>query len=332
MDGALLLDLISFHLKNNYLGQFLIVHYVPTSIDLKSAPKKLLKAIELLFIKTHVEETHIEIEKSYGYRTWPSTDCIKIQTRLFELLHSANDEPSVKIVNVKKQLTYLMQWHFLDELHRDGDKPAQIEDNFHGKHLMWFKYGLLHRENDEPAHIKHPYEKTWYKNGNKHRDGDKPAYVNECLSERCKVWYRHGLIHRDNDLPAEIDESGVKWYNYGLLHRDGDKPSYIQYSSTSFTYMWHKNGLRHRDYDRPAVIIGPNYQEWYVNGNIHRDYDRPALVTADYSQWYINGCIRRINNLPTRVFSNGRKVWQHHDKKYNTITIIRDVYDNDVIN
>lgn len=65
-------------------------------------------------------------------------------------------------------------WYNSDgELHRDGDKPAEIWCD--GSQL-WSQSGVFHRENDLPAIIWFDGQREWYQNGKRHRD-NKPALI-----------------------------------------------------------------------------------------------------------------------------------------------------------
>jgi hypothetical protein len=53
-------------------------------------------------------------------------------------------------------------WYWKGELHREGDKPAEIYAN---GSKMWYWKGLRHREEDKPAVIWKDGRKVYYKNG-----------------------------------------------------------------------------------------------------------------------------------------------------------------------
>lgn len=91
-----------------------------------------------------------------------------IETTLFGRLHSVYDEPSIVYDNGT------MLWHKNDNLHRDDDLPAIVNDS-EDYYYEWFQNGLLHRNGDKPA-VVDEYVKEWHINGVLHRDGGKPAY------------------------------------------------------------------------------------------------------------------------------------------------------------
>jgi hypothetical protein len=122
-----------------------------------------------------------------------------------------------------------------DQLHRDGDLPAEEGAGGDGKY--WWKNGLRHRDGGLPAEEWPNGDRRWYQNDQLHRDGDLPAEEFSCGS---KSWYKDGLRHRDNDLPAEI------------LIPDG-------------MTFWYQNGNRHR-LAGPAWISAKGEMHWYING------------------------------------------------------------------
>lgn len=100
--------------------------------------------------------------------------------RIFGLLHSFNDEPTVTYESGRKE---------------------------------WFKRGLMHRDDDKPALINSDGSQYWYKNGKVHRDNDKPAIIYPFGESR---WYQDGLPHRDDNKPAFISCISSQYFRNGI--------------------------------------------------------------------------------------------------------------------
>ena len=162
------------------------------------------------------------------------------------------------------------------KLHRDGDKPAKVnEDN-----KEWCQNGKLHRDGDKPA-VETTYgPQKWYQNGKLHRDNDQPAYV--CTRNNTVVlmqWYKHDTLHRDGDKPASVNCDGEKkWYINGKLHRDNDLPAIV----SRYEKMWCKNGKVHRDHNKPAVVFANGCEEWWTNNCFIRRH-KNILIPLQYS-------------------------------------------------
>jgi hypothetical protein len=98
------------------------------------------------------------------------------------LFHSVNDIPSYKSRTVSK-------WHKHGALHRDGDLPAEVDEN--AKCKIWYRNGFIHRDNG-------------------------PACIYD-LHSRSEIWYKNGLIHRDNG-PAIKYKDEEQWYLDGVRY------------------------------------------------------------------------------------------------------------------
>lgn len=151
----------------------------------------------------------------------------RVQTSMFGLIHSFNDEPAV-VFNTGKKM-----WYHGGCIYRGNDEPAIIYEN--GTKIWYNKYNIIDRDNDEPAIIRHTGTKEWHKNG---------------------------LLHRDNDLPAYTRDDMHAWYQNGLRHRNNDKPAMV----IGNTMMWFENGKRHRGNNRPAIIWNDGREEWWRDG------------------------------------------------------------------
>ena len=238
--------------------------------------------------------------------------------------HSFNDEPSfVDTDGVRK-------WHRDGVLHRDGDKPAVVDDT--SGVSRWFIDSELHREGDQPAHVDTTQGiRRWHRHGVLHRDGDKPAIEADDGNRR---WFVNGNLHREGDQPAYIDtkQGTRKWYKRGSLHRDGGKPAVEQGEFRWEYYVhnvphrdgdeaaiidihtgereWFRRGKHHRDGGRVARIHADGTQEWFVNGVPHRDGGMPALITADGAVFFfVNGRLHRDGDEPAIVLANGTREW-----------------------
>lgn len=79
--------------------------------------------------------------------------------------------------------------------------------------LMWVNSkGQLHRDGDKPAQIDPGRFYAWYQNGKIYREGDKPTVIQRSHLE----WRNDKGLHRDFDRPAVIDEDGYKeWWKNG---------------------------------------------------------------------------------------------------------------------
>ena len=121
------------------------------------------------------------------------------------LLHSFDDQPAIIFYTQKI-------WYRDGKVHRDGDLPAHITDDFGKK---WFKNGLAHRDGDLPALIEGAVQ-AWYKNGERHRDGDLPAVINGYHKEQ--IWYKNGKMHREGGKPAFIDPYKKTCFLDGAWH------------------------------------------------------------------------------------------------------------------
>lgn len=179
-----------------------------------------------------------------------------------------------------------------DSRHRDGDKPAYVEEDFYYKGgkvtrrtvtKKWFKNNIAHRDGDKPAysfiskalHLNEgeksfSREEMFYKNGQKHRDGDKPAVtfitfsnVKNKINEQQKIsYYKKDMLHRDGDKPANIKvtiKNNIEhveveqYYLFGKEHREGDLPSTIR-DEERVTIRYCKYGKLHR-VNSPALIV-----------------------------------------------------------------------------
>jgi hypothetical protein len=103
-------------------------------------------------------------------------------------------------------------------LHRamwEGGVKQLVEWLYEDGGIYWSKYytnGELHREGDKPAQIYYYFSgeirnETWYDvEGAEHRDDDKPAFISYFKdgSVNQKRWYNHGNMHRGDDQPAVI--------------------------------------------------------------------------------------------------------------------------------
>jgi hypothetical protein len=83
----------------------------------------------------------------------------KIHSTTTDIINKLDENGNIVTTKLKKVYKYgiLQEKYYLNnknKLHRDEDKPAQIE---------YFN--------------KNKYIYTWYQNGKKHRDGDLPAYI-----------------------------------------------------------------------------------------------------------------------------------------------------------
>jgi antitoxin component YwqK of YwqJK toxin-antitoxin module len=125
------------------------------------------------------------------------------------------------------------------QLHREGDRPAQIEyyKNGNKEYETWAVNNEIHREGDKPAQIEYyengnKYHEKWLINGQHHREGDKPAQIKYYKNgnKECESWSVNDELHRDGDRPAKIEyyENGNKkyeeWWVNGRFYRNGDQP------------------------------------------------------------------------------------------------------------
>lgn len=111
--------------------------------------------------------------------------------------------------------------------HSVNDKPI-IEDGV----LKWYKEGVLHRDGDKPALINDNNSMKWYRNGMIHRDEDKPAVIS--IFNGIRKWFKYDKLHRDKDMPAVVYLSGYRaWYKNGQRHRDNHKPAIIWADNTA---------------------------------------------------------------------------------------------------
>jgi hypothetical protein len=161
-------------------------------------------------------------------RVCDGTDYVRVQTSIFGLIHSFNDEPAIVFNNGKK---------------------------------MWYYGGCIYRGDDKPAIIEKNRTKIWYNEHNTNdRDNDKPSIV---YFNGTKSWCKNGILHRDNDLPASISFDGLcSWYQNGLRHRDNDKPAIVLRNRK----MLFKNGKGHRENNKPAIIWDDGNEKWYRDG------------------------------------------------------------------
>jgi hypothetical protein len=161
-------------------------------------------------------------------RLCDGTGYARVQTSIFGLIHSFNDEPAVVFDKGEKI------WCYGGYIYRGDDKPAIIWCD--GTRLWYNKYNINDRDNDKPSIV--------YSNGT-------------------KSWNKDGILHRDNDLSAHIRFDGTcSWYQNGLRHRDNDKPAVV----LGDRRMWFKNGKRHRENNKPSLIWDDGHEEWYRDG------------------------------------------------------------------
>lgn len=140
--------------------------------------------------------------------------------------HSVNDLPSHVIM-------------------RDGVQPYE----------RWHQYGIIHRDGDKPAEIDHDGTYTYYKNGQVHRELGLPAvslfgydYFGDDYKYTEKVrfsWCLCGNYSRPegDDGPVEITRTRQSWY-------------IGQYGDDKFC---------HRT-TGPAIINSDGTQSFYLNG------------------------------------------------------------------
>ena len=82
------------------------------------------------------------------------TNDTKLETRIHNILHSANDIPAQIMYFLNGEIS-TKQWFNTGQLHRYSDQPAIITYNVLGRKLnrQWYEHGQLHRDNDQPAII-----------------------------------------------------------------------------------------------------------------------------------------------------------------------------------
>ncbi len=220
------------------------------------------------------------------------------------LEHTVDDNPSSRHIDSSDSVTELYRKN--GELHRDGDKPAEIVTDKNGSIL----------------------KKSFYFGGILHRDGNKPSVI-ENLSEghTTQIHHRFGLEHNEHGFSKiEKQPSGGELYERrinGELHSpDNNTPSrklinYKEVSSYCTGEEYHKNGDLHRDDDLPAVIThtklyggDEDKQEYYKNGLLHREGDKPAIIintikpngqSIKIERYYKNGKLTRENGLPHTI-------------------------------
>ncbi len=147
----------------------------------------------------------------------------------------------IKHYTIKDTINGEVTYELYGELHRSGDEPARICDEYQG----WYWHGMRHREGDEPAVIWTNGRKEWYRYDMLHREGDKPAVIGEYGSQE---WWQGDELHRDGDKPAEVtNDRTQRWYQRGLLHRDGGEPAEV-YPDGFKAWYWHGEGLYNSHY------------------------------------------------------------------------------------
>lgn len=171
-------------------------------------------------VKTYeTSNPRIEYSKTYIY----------LPNKHKKYLHSFDDKPAV--LEKSSDGSQAQAWYFMDNRHRDGDKPAYIYFKHKNKGkwtYRWFLHGLEHRDGDEPSSIydavydpdgiRIKYDRLeWCKNGEKHREGG-PAILDWNGDEQ---WYQNDVYHR-LDGPAVImsepneDIKRQEYWEYGL--------------------------------------------------------------------------------------------------------------------
>lgn len=115
-------------------------------------------------------------------RVCDGTDYARVQTSIFGLIHSFNDEPAISFDSGKKM------WYYGGCIYRGDDNFAIIRED--GTRGWYNKYNTINRDNDKPAIIHYSGAKIWYKDGILHRENDLPALIRKDGSEE---WYRDGI-------------------------------------------------------------------------------------------------------------------------------------------
>lgn len=131
----------------------------------------------------------------------------RVQTSIFGLIHSFNDEPSVVFDNGKRI------WYYGGCIYRGDDNFAIFRED--GTRLWYNKYNTVNRDNDKPTVIHCSGAKIWYKDGLLHRENDLPALIRK----DAKMWYQNGKKHRGNNKPAIIwNDGSEEWYRDGIRY------------------------------------------------------------------------------------------------------------------
>ncbi len=99
----------------------------------------------------------------------------RIETRMFGQLQSVDDEPSKIKYTLPLGKLQQVEWHYQDELHREGDLPALIDVNY--CFVAWCHHGFDHRENGPAVIDLFDSQITWKKHGEHFRDAGPTRYT-----------------------------------------------------------------------------------------------------------------------------------------------------------
>jgi hypothetical protein len=259
--------------------------------------------IEYYFKGKHHSYTHPALqytELGYNYEIW------KVNGKY----HRTNPdgtvtEPSVIVRGGSVvRLYYKALYYKSGKLHRDGYRPAVVDNNPFGRGEEYWYEGTLHREEYDcegfptvsnlPTITRPNGWKYWYLNGVLHSPSpDLPATIAKVNGGETKRWYFRGKLHRIGG-PAIMSANGdTVWYYNGLEHRGpendpsyDDQPAEVRRHTTS----WYRHGALHRDGDLPGEI-SPDSKRWYMDGELHR-LTGPAYIGTYSVHYYIYGLLR----------------------------------------
>jgi hypothetical protein len=126
------------------------------------------------------------------------------------LYHSFDDQPAIVTPN------WSWEWCKDGKWHREGDKPAVIEEGGHV--FKYYDNDFLHRIGGPAVTCdKENFTHEWWDNGKRHRIGGPAVY-----DDYFQAWWENGKLHRI-DGPAVVHKNYyMQWWENGVFIRNVD--------------------------------------------------------------------------------------------------------------